>query len=144
MPPTHIHHQVTVPTGEWVAPDLGDLPIGTPGYVDLPLFGLSKGAQRTQRRYAAIDAGIHPLTRKPLHPDAPTDASPTDGYLRPYTCGACAHIVKRPKGYKCGYGDGKRMSDGEATTIFLWLPACTEYEEAPVDSNGGRTPVPKV
>jgi hypothetical protein len=113
------------------------------GYRDLPLpLGLSAGAKLTARRLLLLADGIHPITGGRLHPDAPTDASRTDRVTRPFTCGSCrfltAHTygqqggVKGPKvELKCGFGGGDRITNGHATTLARWLPACPDHEAAP-------------
>jgi hypothetical protein len=62
-----------------------------PGAVPpVPAEKLSAGRRLTARQHVQLAAGIHPLTRGPLHPDA-APAEPRDAPgLR---CGACAHRV---------------------------------------------------
>lgn len=91
------------------------------------LKGLSPGARRTLRRRWDIEDGIHPLTRLPLHVLAPTDASPSDRYPRPYTCGTCVHKIMRDIGHKTLAKCDKVITYSEASDLRNWLPACECY-----------------
>lgn len=124
----------------------GTLTIVDTGYVDLPLFGIraarggnpqtttdriSAGQRLTLKQHAAVAAGIHPLTKQQLHPDAPDDTSPTDRYKRPFTCGTC-QFRQAPWGYpKCfkDGGDGARITSGPTSDVRAWWPACPDYEQ---------------
>lgn len=104
-----------------------------------PLFGdepepapvLSAGQRLTARQKASIAAGVHPLTRLPIHPQAPRDPEPTDR-ARPFTCGQCAHRVPyryHDRAYpKCGLVS---LAHSEATDCRAWWPACNRFEPTP-------------
>jgi hypothetical protein len=108
------------------------------GWVDEPLFPeldagpkaddwshLSPDARRTRTRLATFDLGIHPITRKLLHPDAAPAGDRTAPGLR---CDGCTHlrtIEYHDKTYtKC---DAVTITHGPGTDTRRWYPACTLY-----------------
>lgn len=112
-------------------------------HVDVPLFDgyddpppppsrdpdLSAGQRLTARQLENVRAGIHPLTRGRLHPEASTDATRTDPKGLPFTCGTCQ--FRDAHGYaKCLLEvDGRRVyvTHGPATDVRAWWPACESY-----------------
>lgn len=132
----------TVPTP---APDPAD-----PARVDaedVPLFDgydpppappdLSAGQRLTARQLDNVRAGVHPLTRGRLHPEASRDASRDDPRGLPFTCGTCP--LRQPwgaHGYpKCILSlPGQRflyLTHGPATDVRAWWPACESYAAQP-------------
>jgi len=99
-----------------------DVPASDPGEK------LSAGRRLTRRRAAQLAAGIHPLTRGPLHPDA-APAEPRDAPgLR---CGGCKWRVANHLGYpKCGHPQTP-ASHGPATDVRAYFPACPLHEARP-------------
>lgn len=90
--------------------------------------------RRRARQLARIRNGYHPLggTLK-LHDQADRDAVPYEGRDLPYRCGTCAfrvlvggHARDFPK---CAKGDGIRVTNGPASDVKAWWPACRDYEE---------------
>lgn len=77
---------------------------------------LSAGAKRTARNKAALEAGIHPATGKPVRPELGT-------------CGTCAsHIVLAANRtwHKCKRAG---ITHGPGTDIRVSWPACSLYVE---------------
>jgi hypothetical protein len=91
------------------------------------LAGLSPGARRTRRRLWDIEAGINPLTKLPLHPNAPTDATAKDRYLRDWTCGTCRFKMTVTVGNKTVAKCRKATTWSEYSDLRNWLPACQSY-----------------
>ena len=96
---------------------------------------LSADRRRTKRQAEQVAAGIHPLTKRRLHPLASRHrdaASPKDD---PYTCGTCWHRVvirHHDRTYpKCVLGaedrHASRMSHSATTDVRAWWPACEDY-----------------
>lgn len=112
---------------------------------------LSPDRRRTARQAAFVAAGVHPLTKGPLHPLASrhrdADAPKTD----PFTCGSCAYRVvekyhdrsypkcllpgtvrafrRQPDGeWRHEWVDGyPRVSNSAASDVRAWWPACPDY-----------------
>lgn len=116
---------------------------------DLPLFdgfdppavasrdeSLSAGQRLTARQLENVRAGVHPLTRGKLHPEASREATREDPKGQPFTCGSCQ--LRDPHGYPHGYPKcllevaGRRIyvTHGPATDVRAWWPACPSYVEA--------------
>lgn len=95
--------------------------------------GLSADQRRTHRQTARLAHGVHPLGIA-LHPYA----APADDRTAPgRRCGSCAFRRLRPdksRRYpKCTYTpDGgttyPRITNGAATDVRRWWPACTDHE----------------
>jgi hypothetical protein len=82
---------------------------------------------RTARQHAQAAAGIHPLTRGRVHPDAPGD--PLDKHAEGLRCGSCAHLFRNHRGYlKCGFGDGVRAARSADADVRTWWPACPDHQ----------------
>jgi hypothetical protein len=106
---------------------------------------MTAGERLRIRQAARIGAGMHPLALHGsvirLHPDAPADAHKGDGGTYP-RCGTCRHrevVSGEHAGRfpKCLFGfDGRRWStasrasNGEATDVRAWWPACVDYAPA--------------
>lgn len=96
-----------------------------------PASGLSAGRRLTLRQARDLEAGRHPLTRGPLHPDAAPAGDRESAGAR---CGTCR--FRRAGTYpKCWHGwsgqQGEappRLSHGPATDVRGWWPACRDYE----------------
>lgn len=87
---------------------------------------LGEDARRTHRAAAALAAGRHPVSRLPLHPEAP----PVGDRKAPGPrCGTCTHLFRRVQGntyLKCG----QNATGGPATDLRAWWPACAAYQPA--------------
>lgn len=122
---------------------------------DLPLFNgyepepvedlshLSAGQRLTARQAADVAAGIHPLTRGPIHSLASRYRDAQTGRGDPFTCGSCRfRLVEKyhDKSYpKCYLPDGntgadapqkyiyRRVTNGPASDVRAWWPACPDY-----------------
>lgn len=107
---------------------------------------MSADRRRTKRQADQIAAGIHPLTRGPIHALASRyrDADSPKG--DPFTCGSCyfrESLTNRSRSYpKCTFGltaemkyltDSPRISASAATDVRAWWPACPDY--SPGDSS---------
>jgi hypothetical protein len=117
---------------------------------DEPLFGgydppeepasgeaLSAGQRLTLRQHGNVKAGIHPLTRGPLHPDAARELA--SGTREPYTCGSCAHRVTNYGYPKCIAHNGVFVKRSAAADVRAFWPACTAYRLQPAeDPENGR------
>jgi hypothetical protein len=87
------------------------------------------------RQAARIEAGLHPLStpRAPiaLHPDADRPTGPDGGERLPYRCGSCALrqlVTGHARPYpKCVANHGARISNGTASDVPAWWPACTDW-----------------
>jgi hypothetical protein len=93
----------------------------------LAAAGVSALRRLAQHQARDIQAGHHPLTGGPLHPQADRSGRPGDPQLR---CGTCIHRVgmtgESGRTYpKC---DVSKMSHGAATDVRAWWPACTRWE----------------
>lgn len=123
----------TVPTPE---PDPADVPLFD-GYEPEPAASrdpdLSAGQRLTARKLENVRAGVHPLTRGRLHPEASRDASRDDPKGQPFTCGTCQ--LRDAHGYpKCLLevaGRRPYVTHGPATDVRAWWPACESYRAAP-------------
>jgi hypothetical protein len=87
------------------------------------------------RQAERIDSGLHPLstTRAPirLHPAADRPTGPDGGQRLPYRCGSCAlrqllagHARPYPK---CLAHHGTRITNGPASDVREWWPACPQW-----------------
>jgi hypothetical protein len=87
-----------------------------PGFDPAPVEKLSYGRRLTARKNAALAAGIHPASGRPLAGNA-------------QTCGSCAHCRcsedQRVRFYKC---DLVPRTFGPLTDIRVGWPACTAWE----------------
>jgi len=87
------------------------------------------------RQAARIDAGLHPLStdRAPirLHPAAFRPIGPDGGERLPYRCGTCALrqlLAGHARSYpKCVANGGARITNGPASDVRAWWPACTDW-----------------
>lgn len=105
--------------------DMEPVAVPTPGGTQL-----SADQRRTLRRRNHLAAGIHPATRRALHPDAPRvtkTGEPGDGPR----CGGCAHLLRVHHGngyyFKC---EVVGITSGAGTDVRRWWPACTAWVEA--------------
>lgn len=97
-----------------------------------PYAGLSADRRRTLRQAEQLGAGRHPLTRRPLHPEA----APADDRNAPgRRCGNCRFrevLGHHNKAFaKCVWTSGDvplYLSHGAATDVRAWWPACPEHE----------------
>ncbi len=91
-------------------------------------------ARRTQRQRALIAKGEHPLTRLPLHPQAPADTGPQVRRPQPFTCGTCTHLLDldyhNRRYLKCEIAGDTHCA---ASDCRRWWPACRQYEPRPDD-----------
>lgn len=92
---------------------------------------LSAGQRLTLRQQANVRAGVHPLTRGPLHAQALRTASREDARGLPLTCGTCVfrelkqwHNSTYPK---CVSHDRAFVTHGATTDVRGWWPACPNY-----------------
>ena len=92
---------------------------------------LSPDRRLTLRQQADIRAGVHPLTRGPLHDQADRTATRVDGRGRPLTCGTCVfrqafrwHNQTFPK---CVSYDRVFVKHSTASDVRAWWPACPNY-----------------
>lgn len=106
----------------------------TPAGRKAELAGLSPGARRTRRRLWLIEDGFNPLTKLPLHPQAPKDASASDRYLRDFTCGTCIHKLVFDVGSKTVAKCDKAITYSEASDLRNWLPACNAWRKRKEDA----------
>lgn len=94
---------------------------------------LSAGRRLTARQAENVAAGVHPLTRGRLHPEASREASREDPKGLPFTCGTCE--LRDAHGYpKCLLevaGRRPYVTHGPATDVRAWWPACESYRPAP-------------
>lgn len=95
-------------------------PAATP--VDMTL---SAGRRRTLRQAADLAAGVHPMTKAPLHPEA---ARADDRKAPGLRCRDCLHLVGGGEGgwLKC---DLVPMTRGPGTDARGWWPACSRFNE---------------
>lgn len=116
-----------------------------------PYAGLSADQRRTKRQAANVAAGIHPLTRGPLHELASRHRDATSPKDDPFTCGSCwfrevllYHNTSFPKcclpgpeRVYCKGPDGTwryetvegtpRATHSAASDVRAWWPACPDY-----------------
>ena len=94
---------------------------------------LSPGQRRTIKRLQLLALGQHPITRLPLHPDAPVDGTRFVRKIRPVTCGSCVHHFSAWGGKrtwpKC---DMVPLSHSAASDAPAWFPGCMSYR--PIDN----------
>lgn len=117
--------------------DHEEAPALFPGYDDPPPASrdetLSAGRRLTARQAENVAAGVHPLTRGRLHPEASRAASREDPKGLPFTCGTCE--LRDPHGYpKCLLevaGRRPYVTHGPATDVRAWWPACESYRPTP-------------
>lgn len=91
--------------------------------------------RRRARQLARIRAGYHPLGDVlRLHEQASPDVTPYEGREEPYRCGTCVHRVlvggHAREFPKCDIGGGIRVTQGPASDVKSWWPACRDYEQA--------------
>jgi hypothetical protein len=100
---------------------------------------LGPKAKRTQRQRFLIEHGFHPLSlvvpgRTLKLPDGADrrGVRPLKAHQRGPRCGGCKYLERLIDGEpKCFFGEGKRITNGAATTVRLWWPGCRDY--APAD-----------
>lgn len=101
----------------------------------------SAGRRRTQRQYADLAAGRHPLTRGRLRPQA---AGAADRAAQGRRCGNCQFRrlleYRRRDWPKCVRGDGVYLTHGAATDCRAWWPACQfhEWGDSKLSPGGAR------
>jgi hypothetical protein len=103
---------------------------------------LSAGQRLTLRQAGYVAAGIHPLTRAPIHPLASRHRDASAPKDDPFTCGSCyfRHVEKyHDKSYpKCLLPSAAgadqparviypRVTNGPASDVRAWWPACRDY-----------------
>lgn len=103
--------------------------------------GLSADRKRTLRQAEEVQAGIHPLTKGPLHPLASKHRDAASPKADPFTCGSCwfrqlvkHHDYRYPK---CFHGAENPtdtaagrlpwVTGSAATDVRAWWPACPNY-----------------
>lgn len=110
-----------------------------------PTSGLSAGRRLTLRQAADLERGRHPLTRGPLHPDAAPADDRTAAGARCATCRFRRPVHGGARAYpKCLHGwsgdprdEPPRCSNGPATDVRGWWPACRDYQpHDPTDKSG--------
>lgn len=96
-----------------------------------PVGDLSAGRRLTLRQAAQVAAGVHPLTRGPLHRLASRARDATSPRSDPFTCGSCWFRETWQPGAnrypKCLAYDGVRVTRGPASDVRAWWPACPDY-----------------
>jgi hypothetical protein len=113
-----------------------------------PVEQLSADRRRTQRQAQAIAAGIHPLTRRPIHPLASRHRDADAPKRDPFTCGSCyfREVIKyhNRSFAKCMLPSPlvgadassdriySRATHSAASDVRAWWPACRDY--SPGDS----------
>jgi hypothetical protein len=89
--------------------------------------GLGKDARRTERARELLAAGIHPLTRLPLH----VNAAPPDRVSPGLRCRDCSHryLANNPHGdyWKCD--QAAHQGGSEASDCRGWWSACRLFEQ---------------
>jgi hypothetical protein len=95
---------------------------------DLKLQSLDR--KRTARILAELAAGVHPLRKLPLHPQA---APVHDRKAKGLRCGGCRHFGPAPwrtEGtyFKCHADDGAYLTGSVASDARAWWPGCREWE----------------
>lgn len=124
---------------------------------------LSAGQRLTLRQAGYVQAGIHPLTRGPLHPLASRHRDASAPKDDPFTCGSCwfrkvekYHDRAYPKCWLPGPGTGQERKFGDVTVIIgyprvshaatsdvrAWWPACPDYSPGDSLSNDAARYVP--
>ncbi len=97
---------------------------------------LSADRRRTIRQAQSILAGIHPLTKRQLHPLASRHRDSASPKSDPFTCGSCVFrevIQHHNRSFaKCLFGitnegGSARLSHSAATDVRAWWPACGDY-----------------
>lgn len=92
---------------------------------------LSADRRLTLRQQANIRAGVHPLTRGQLHPQASRTATREDGTRQPLTCGTCVFresVQWHNRTYpKCVSHARTYLTHGTTTDVRAWWPACPNY-----------------
>lgn len=91
------------------------------------------GQKRRDRQLAELENGRHPITHRPLHPDAPPAGDLHADGPRCQTCRFRRQFGHHDRSYpKCWLGATNRdvpyASHGEATDVRAWWPACDAYE----------------
>lgn len=105
-----------------------------PGYEAPPVEDLSADRRRTLRQQAQIAAGVHPLTRGPIHRLASRHRDADAPKRDPFTCGSC--WFRSPQAgvsgtyQKCTADDGARITRGPGSDVRAWWPACPDYTPA--------------
>lgn len=101
----------------------------------IPGEDLSAQQRLTRRQYADVEAGRHPLTGQPVHPEAPKGTDRPKQLREAFTCGGCRFLSDNGWGYlKCQAPgpDGKRIparqTHGPQTDVRRWWPACPDYQ----------------
>ena len=127
---------------------------------------LSADRRRTKRQAELIAAGIHPLTKKPLHPLASRHRDASSPKADPFTCGSCwfrqaleYHGRSYPKcvlpgsvrayrkredgtwGWETVEG-APRATHSAASDVRAWWPACTDYSPSDRTSNDAARFIP--
>jgi hypothetical protein len=106
-----------------------------------PVEQLSADRRRTERQAANVAAGIHPLTRGPLHPLASRHRDSSSPKSDPFTCGSCwfrTVVGYHKRSYaKCLFDPRRgaddpldlyaRVSHSAASDVRAWWPACPDY-----------------
>jgi hypothetical protein len=97
---------------------------------------MSADRRRTKRQAKQIAAGIHPLTKRRLHPLASPARDAGSPKSDPFTCGSCwfrESFKYHDRAFaKCAFGltvegDAPRISHSAATDVRAWWPACEDY-----------------
>ena len=131
MRSAHGRGETRMPGELVVLPDEDDVPLFD-GYEPAvpPASDLSPGQRLTQRQAGLVAMGIHPLTRRHLHPDADptrTSASPQDGTP---TCGTCVHrelLDYHNKRYPKCLLNADKVTHGPASDVRAWWPGCLDF-----------------
>lgn len=101
---------------------------------------LSAGQRLTLRQAALITVGIHPLTKRAIHPEASRHRDRNSPKADPFTCGTCVfrqlelhHDYTYPK---CLADNGRRIAASAASDVRAWWPACSDYSVDGGANNG--------
>ena len=102
-----------------------------PGQV-VPVTQLSDTQRLTIRQAKDIKGGRHPLTGGALHEYGDRGAyskQPPSLSRQPYHCGSCIHrVILHPKDYPYPKCNAWGSTNGPATDVRAWWPACPRWE----------------
>lgn len=99
------------------------------------LDGLGADARRTYWQRETLVSGMHPVTRRPLHRDAP---SPDDRHAPGPRCRDCAHLIRNhiPSGKTYLKCSTIPITGGPRTDLRAWWPACAGWK--PTNDDGDQ------
>lgn len=100
---------------------------------------LGVAAKRTARQRFLIKYGYHPLSPVVPGRTLPLARGADRAGIRPLKahqwgprCGDCKFLERLIDGDpKCGFDNGRRVTNGNATTVRLWWPGCRDFAADP-------------